>query len=110
MEKEIQTPYGPVREAALEQLQSTFETSRLLSAVDVVDRFCFQWREELRRDLLALHGMAHTVINGAPLTEPAADETLTEIAASLSFTSDDAIDSLRRVARLLDKIADLAPD
>lgn len=44
------------------------------------------------------------------LTEPAADETLTEIAASLSFTFDDAIDSLRRVARLLDKIADLAPD
>jgi hypothetical protein len=110
MEKEIQTPYGPVREAALEQLRSTFETSRLLSAVDVVDGFCSQWTEELRRDLLSLHGMAHTVINGAPITEPAADETLTEMAASLSFTLDDAIEPLRGLVRLLDQIADLAPD
>jgi methionine-rich copper-binding protein CopC len=66
--------------------------------------------QEQRRDLLSLHGMAHTVINGAPLTEPAADETLTEIAASLSFTFDDAIEPLRGVVRLLDQIADLAPD
>lgn len=110
MEKEIQTPYGAVREDALEQLRSTFETSRLLTAVEVVDRFCSQWTEELRRDLLSLHGMAHTVINGAPLTEPAAGETLTEMAASLSFAFDDAIEPLRGVVRLLDQIADLAPD
>ena len=70
MGKEIRTPYGPVRETALEELQSCFDTRQLLAAVDQGDRFCAQWREELRDDLLALHAMAHTVINGAPLTVP----------------------------------------
>ena len=110
MEEEIQTPYGPVREEALERLRSSFDTSRLLAAAGAVDRFCQQWTEELRRDLFAVHGMAHTVINGAPLTELPGEETLTEIAASLSLALDDAVEPLRIVVRLLDEIAGLAPE
>ena len=108
MEEEIQTPYGPVREDALEQLRSSFDTSRLLAAAGAVDRFCQQWTEELRRDLFSVHGMAHTVINGGPLTELPGEETLTEMAASLSLAMDDAVEPLRSVVRLLDQIAGLA--
>ena len=68
MEEQIPTRYGPVRQDALARLQWSFDTSRLLGAADQADQFCSPWREDLRSDLLALHGMAHTVINGAPLT------------------------------------------
>jgi hypothetical protein len=67
-------------------------------------------REDLRSDLLALHGMAHTVIHGAPLTTPPGEETLTEMAASLSLVFSDAAEALRDLARMLDQIADLATD
>jgi hypothetical protein len=50
----------------------------------------------LRSDLLALHGMAHTVIHGAPLTTPPGEETLTEMAASLSLVFSDAAEALSR--------------
>ena len=110
MEKERRTPYGPVREKALEELQSSFDTRQLLAAVDQGDRFCAQWREELRDDLLVLHAMAHTVINGAPLTAPPGKETLAAMAASLSAAFSEAAEELRALARLLGPIADLAPD
>jgi hypothetical protein len=60
MEKVIQTPYGEVGAGRLEELQSSFDTRRLLQAVEVIDRFCGQWKSELRDDLLAIHSMAHT--------------------------------------------------
>jgi hypothetical protein len=110
MEEPIPTRYGPVGQDALARLQSWFDTSRLLGAADQADQFCSQWREELRSDLLALHGMAHTVINGAPLTTPPGEETLAEMAASLSLVLSDAAAALRDLARMLDQIADLAPD
>ena len=110
MEKEIRTPYGPVRETVLEELQSSFDTRQLLAAVVQGDRFCVQWREELRDDLLALHAMAHTVINGAPLTAPPGKETLAALAASLSVAFSEAAQELRALASLLGPIADLAPD
>ena len=110
MEKEIRTPYGPVRETALEELQSSFDTRQLLAAVDQGDRFCAQWREELRNDLLALHAMAHTVINGAPLTVPPGKETLAAMAASLSVVFSEAAQELLALSKVLDPIADLAPD
>ena len=82
----------------------------MLAAVDQGDRFCAQWREELRDDLLALHAMAHTVINGAPLTAPPGKETLAAMAASLSVAFSAAAQELLALARVLDPIADLAPD
>jgi hypothetical protein len=64
--KLTRTPYGQVRKVVLEQLQQSFDTRELLATVDEIDRFCAQWTEELRSDLLRLHGMAHCVINDAP--------------------------------------------
>jgi hypothetical protein len=60
----IRTPYGEVRAEGLEELQSSFDTRGLLNAAEELDRFCAQWKRELRDGLLEVHGMAHTV-NGA---------------------------------------------
>jgi hypothetical protein len=109
-ERTIRTPYGQVREGVLEQLQSSFDTRELLTAVDTIDQFCGQWTEELRSDLLRLHAMVHTVVNGAPLTQPTAKETLAEMAASLSMAFDEAAQSFRRVPRLLDRLSELGPE
>jgi len=54
--------------------------------------------------------MAHTVINGAPLTVPPGKETLAAMAASLSVAFSEAAQELHVLARLLGPIADLAPD
>ena len=77
------TPYGKVQTDALEQLQGSFNTQQLLSAVDQLDRL----RElvttpAFRDDLLRLHGMAHTIINGAAMTAPSGGEAIWELAGS----------------------------
>ena len=48
MDELIQTPYGEVRAKALQELQASFDTRQLLTAVDDLDRFCAQWKRELR--------------------------------------------------------------
>ncbi|MGA3093658.1 MAG: hypothetical protein ABSD75_34175 [Terriglobales bacterium] len=67
----------------------------MLAAVDDLDRFCAQWKRELRGDLLRLHGMAHTVINGAPLASVPGEEGLSELAFSLAEEFRDWQESLR---------------
>jgi hypothetical protein len=84
MDELIQTPYGEVRAEGLAELQASFDTRQMLAAVDDLDRFCAQWKRELRADLLRLHGMAHTAINGAPLASAPGEEGLSEIAFSIA--------------------------
>ena len=79
----IQTPYGKVRAAGLEELQSSLDTRQILQAVEDLAGFCTRWTRELRDDLLAVHSMAHTVINGAPLIRVPGKESLPEAADSL---------------------------
>jgi hypothetical protein len=110
VKKQISTPYGRVRAEVLEQLRATLDTRQLLAAVDQTDQFCAQWRDELRSDLLALHGLAHTTVNGAPLAPAPGDETLAEMAASLRLVFGDAARELRDLANLLGRIAELAPE
>jgi hypothetical protein len=110
MDEVIQSPYGDVRAEALEELQSSFDTCGLLQAADQLDRFCAQWKKELRDDLLAVHGMAHTLINGAPLSRAPGKESFPEMAYSLAEEFRDWRDSLEAAIALLDQIADLAPD
>ena len=110
MDELFRTPYGEVRARELEQLRSSFDTSQMLTAVDDLDRFCAQWRTQLRDDLLRMHGMAHTVINDAPLTIVPGDESLGETAFSLAEEFLDSQHSLQSVITLLDRIAELEPD
>ena len=107
-----ETPPFMVRcgKEALKRLQESFDTGVLLAVASQADQFCVQWSDELRSGLLVLHGMAHTVINGAPLTQLRGDETMTEMAASLSLALGEAAETLRHGARVLQEIADLAPE
>jgi len=110
MDKLFPTLYGEVRARELEQLRSSFDTSQILTAIDELDRFCAQWRKQLRDDLFRLHGMAHTVINDAPLTIVPGEESLSEAAFSLAEEFRDSQQSLLSLLTLLARIADLEPD
>lgn len=78
----VPTAYGRVDERALRGLQDTYDTSGLLRMVDELDTILAEAREEdgLRDMLLRLHGMAHTVINGAGISVPTGEDTLPELA------------------------------
>ena len=110
MDELIQTPYGEVRAEGLAELQASFDTRQMLEAVDDLDRFCAQWKRELRGDLLRLHGMAHTVINGAPLASMPGEEGLSELAFSIAEELRDWQESLRSSIVQLDRIAGHVPE
>ena len=61
------TPYGEVDAAALETLQSGYDTTRMLAAVSRLDavRISLYDPQGLRDDLLRLHSIAHMLVNGA---------------------------------------------
>jgi hypothetical protein len=105
------TPYGKVRTDALAQLEGSFDTQLLLNAVDTLDRL----RElvttpRFRDDLLRLHGMAHTIVNGAALTAPAGGEAIWELAGALSMELDEILEDLTEAVNLVNRLADLAPE
>ena len=110
MQELIPTPYGEVRAEALEELQSSFDTRCLLSAADEFDRFCAHWKSELRDELFKVHCMAHTGINGAPMTRAPGKESLTETAYSLGEELREWHQSLQSAIAVLDQIAGMAPD
>ena len=85
-------------------------TRGLLNAAEELDRFCARWKRELREGLLEVHGMAHTVINGAPLSRAPGKESLPEVAYSLGDEFRDWRDEIETAIALLDQIAGLAPD
>jgi hypothetical protein len=80
-----QTAYGCVVAKALRELQASFDTTQLLDAVTHLDslRAVVTDTDGLRADLLRLHAMAHTIINGGPLTAIGDKETITELTADV---------------------------
>ncbi|RZF26111.1 transposase [Paraburkholderia sp. UYCP14C] len=76
---DIEPPYGVVDADALQPLQQRYDTTIIQQAVDLFDTIRARCGPHgLRDDLLHLHGMAHTVINGASLSVPTDDLTLVE--------------------------------
>lgn len=69
------TPYGEVDAKALETLREGYDTSQLLRMVDRLDACLAEIGGivSIRDDLLRLHAMALTVLEGAPLSIPTAD-------------------------------------
>ncbi len=110
MEELIQTPFGELRAARLEELQASFDTRQILAVIDNLDRFCAQWKSELRADLLKLHAMSHTVINGASLTAVPSEESMSEAAFSIAEEFRDWQQCLKSATVMLDQIAELEPD
>jgi hypothetical protein len=104
------TPFGPVNASTLEHLRESFETQQLLEAVDQMDHIAELVNgSAFRRDLLRLHGMAHTIINGAPQTV-ASKETIWELASALAMELEDVVEDLQSTLGLLQQLAELAPE
>src|SRR3546814_259495 len=83
-------PLGGVDAIGLQQLRTTFDTTQLLRAVDDLDTICALVADpdELRTDLLRLHGMAHALINGGAISTTRVDETIAELAVDIETELD----------------------
>jgi hypothetical protein len=81
--KTVKTEFGIVSRAALEELQKTFDTTELLSAVDAIDqvRYC---DDGLRTDVLTLHRMAMNLINQNYGVGTKSEESIGELAERLT--------------------------
>ncbi|MGF6482894.1 hypothetical protein OKW34_004206 [Paraburkholderia youngii] len=106
------TFFGDVDTAALARLESSYDTTRLLAAVDIVDRVRTQLHdpEGLRDDLLEIHCMAHSVLNGASIAPARGDGTLAERVLDALDLIDEFVGELMRVRTLLEPLEALQPD
>ena len=103
------TAYGRLDKAALTRLQSTYDTSKLLRAVEQLDRIVGNARGQdgLRDVLLRLHGMAHAVVNGAGLSGSADEESLPELALEVTSEIRQTIATLQGWVKLIEPLETL---
>jgi len=107
----IETAYGLLDRAALEQAQDSYDTTALLRTVDQLDRMLVEAREAdgLRDTVMRLHGMAHTVINGAGMTVPTGEDSLPELASDVVNDMRQMIQRLQGWIRQIEPLEELAP-
>ncbi|MGF6998294.1 Tn3 family transposase post-transcriptional regulator TnpC [Paraburkholderia sp. GAS32] len=106
------TPYGEVDAAALEALESGYDTTRMLDAVSTLDevRTSLYDPEGLRDDLLRLHSIAHTLVNGAGLTVGARDEPFVDQVSDVIDQIDRYVADLLAIRDVLQPLEALRPD
>lgn len=105
------TPYGDVNAEVLLTLQAQFDTTTLLRLVDRFDALRSRFGElGMRGDLLRLHAMAHTVINGGAVTAPADEDYLWELAQALSDEISETVGLLQSALTQLQPLIELAPE
>jgi hypothetical protein len=106
----VETAYGRLDRAALRQAQDTYDTTILLRMVDELDALADACAEDGLRDmLLRLHGMAHTVINGAGMTVATGEETLPELASDATAEVQRIVMMLRGWLRQIEPLERLTP-
>ncbi|WP_043634675.1 Tn3 family transposase post-transcriptional regulator TnpC [Chromobacterium haemolyticum] len=105
------TPYGDVDASQLKTLRASYDTTSLLALVDQLDRCCLRLVlvSGIRDDLLRLHGMVHTVINGAALTQPSGEMDLWEEAVGLTNEFRELAEVFLKAAEQIQPLADLNP-
>lgn len=105
------TPYGDVDAKARAFLRENYDTSRLLAAVELLDVLqpLFAVEGGLRDDLLRLHAMAHTVLNGAPLTVSPSKTDLWEAAQETVEDLSRIRDVMQEIASIVRPLEDLEP-
>lgn len=109
-EQTVSTPYGVLDRASLLKAQQSFDTRALLQMVEALDRFLVGAREQdgLRDQLLQLHLMSHSVINGAGLSG-SSDATLPELATDTLMELHEMLTMLRSWCPPLEELQALAP-
>lgn len=108
-ETTVLTAYGRLDRVALTRLQSTYDTSKLLRAVEQLDRFVGNARGQdgLRDVLLRVYEMAHAVVNGAGLSGSADEESLPELAFEATSEIRQTIATLQGWLKLIEPLETL---
>ncbi|MBF8179151.1 Tn3 family transposase post-transcriptional regulator TnpC [Herminiimonas contaminans] len=106
----VMTAYGRLDETALLEVQNNYDTSVLLRIVeDLAELLSTDGdRDGLRHMLLRLHGMAHSVINGAGLTVSTEAETLPELAGEFIEEAEEMISRLQGWIKQIEPLEQLA--
>jgi hypothetical protein len=110
-DKTINTPYGTVDANILHMLEDSYDTAGLLRMVEQLDaiRTRLDGIDGARDDLLRLHAMAHTVINGARLVVPNDETSIWEAADELVSEFKDWSRAFAGFARQLEPLVGLIP-
>ncbi|MGY6258150.1 Tn3 family transposase post-transcriptional regulator TnpC [Paraburkholderia caledonica] len=106
------TPYGELDAAALETLQSGYDTTRMLAAVSRLDavRISLYDPQGLRDDLLRLHSIAHMLVNGAGLTVGSQDKSFVDLLSDVIDQIDQYVADLLVIRDVLQPLEALRPD
>lgn len=106
------TPYGELDAAALETLQSGYDTTRMLAAVSRLDavRIRLYDPQGLRDDLLRLHSIAHMLVNGAGLTVGSQDKSFVDLLSDVIDQIDQYVADLLVIRDVLQPLEALRPD
>lgn len=106
------TPYGELDAAALETLQSGYDTTRMLAAVSSLDavRISLYDPQGLRDDLLRLHSIAHMLVNGAGLTVGSQDKSFVDLLSDVIDQIDQYVADLLGIRDVLQPLEALRPD
>jgi hypothetical protein len=111
-EKNCDPSYGTLNSKKLEELQQNFDTTKILAAVDTIDEIRYRICEPdgMRQDLLDLHAMAHTIINGDSTLNVPRGTCIWEVAQELELEIDEFATKLSEIANLLAKLGELVPN
>jgi hypothetical protein len=110
--KNHETIYGTVNSKKLDELQQYFDTTKILAAVDTIDEICSSIcdLDGIRLELLNLHSMAHTIINGDSTINAPTGTCIWEVAQDLELQIDDFATKLNGISTMLGRLGELAPD
>lgn len=106
----VSTPYGDLDPKRLARLRASFESSQLLSMVEVMDdlRQRFKGRDGLRNQTLKLHAMVLGLMDER--IAASFDEDITEVALALSAEILEMSRILADVATMIEPLTMLSPD
>lgn len=106
------TPYGEVDAIALDRLRASFDTSQILRLVDQLDACLADLGGvvAVRDELLKLHAMALTLVEGAPLTVPTENACIWTEAESLQQDIEALAGWVRSAQAGITPLVNLAPD
>lgn len=106
------TPYGEVDAAGLERFREHFNTLQLLRLVDRLDRCLADMggTAALRDELLRLHAMSMTLIEGAAPTIPTENTCIWSEAEALQQDLDCLTTWIRSAAAAVAPLVELATD
>lgn len=108
----VDTVYGRLDEAALEQLQRSYDTIGLLEAVRSLDELTVSISGDagLRDRFLRLHAMVHMLVNGASLCVLVDQESLPDLAEEIADQLQQAIQILESCVQQIAPLQQLRKD